>query len=1021
MFLQLMLWYLTRLSVVAITFTIMSHPVHATEQLTVSLMYSNTQNAFPPHCESVGGMLDAIHHGHGACLPKKTPIWFNFSSPAFILPEILAQTNPWYFTALVKSTAPTTACSFNETKIPTSRNHHQQNKTKIFPPPKDPRNPHQQYSSFHPLTTNKRPKPQIDFSVTATSTVDFLNNCFINSSHPTISQTIISLQIIHQTQHPFQFSPIDHPSSTMNSQNSRTPKATKALNTRGHRPTSQPKNQSLPRQPKPPTVFTPTTKRVSYFTQNTPPPLPVPFVDRSELVPFLTDNETHTTLFPASLFQCLRDRLFQEHPPKSSVILQGLAHTGDATTNIFTMESIFERLHLLGITLDAADIQSGGVILDAVRKQTADNGRAHGVLGSSNKGISLSLNLATPGTSGETMFGSSRYPTSMHCNMLINKRDAAKRIYDISVRFSITFQTIPRCEDMRNHVIQSIDSLDPNWRMLFTATWLHKDLNVKSTSIIIDLDQVFRQVLSDTEYQYFIENIIVAPVKPYITDEDGPVNSLQGGGVSYHLRTDLDDPLQMTTRRKVLHHLMGAYNSSTGNGMLNGIGMVYYQPPSEDQPLLLSTSTIRQELLTPTIWLVRFSNLPQAISPYHMLILLLEGYHFNPADILNIVMDLDQLNDNQIHIADRTKPSMLILLASPEVLRTFLVHSALILADLQQQYQNAPETRQALIDDPTNQIILSSPHKNSTTLPRLPSDGLYRHLSPLSLSAEAIHQRVQAGHDPTNGLASERAPWATPPSQKHRPPFTPTPSTTPHVQTSSRQERPLPSSSLFHSPSSSSSRSESPKRARDGSTVTQVQSLQSLTLSPPTTPISPPLTQPSSIFALGYTLRSLRQRAFDDQTGATGRDILMWAHTLAKTLRDANLLPDADTWTIVGPTHDQPTPPEGTTDHPMYNITLPEPTSSSQSHTQKAGSSIPLAPRPPLPILLGQIPPPPGLTLMTTLRTAPMSDPLQSPPSTSPSSTTATRSSDTTLDFHQVDDSMDTEHELEEGEVDEGY
>ena len=76
--------------------------------------------------------------------------------------------------------------------------------------------------------------------------------------------------------------------------------------------------------------------------------------------------------------------------------------------------------------------------------------------------------------------------------MLINKRDGLKRIYDIPVRFSVTFQTTERCDDVWNHVIQSTDILDPSWRMLFTATWLHKDLNVISNSLIIDPDQVFR-------------------------------------------------------------------------------------------------------------------------------------------------------------------------------------------------------------------------------------------------------------------------------------------------------------------------------------------------------------------------------------------------------------------------------------------------------------------------------------------------------------------------------------------------
>jgi len=127
-----MLWYLSRLSVVALTFTIMIHTVHANEQLPVSIMFSNPQNAFPPHCESVGGMLDALHHGHVACLPSKTPFWFNFSSPAFILPEIAAQTIPWCFNAMVNRTAPTKHCNLTLMEILNNRNYNQKQNKDFF-------------------------------------------------------------------------------------------------------------------------------------------------------------------------------------------------------------------------------------------------------------------------------------------------------------------------------------------------------------------------------------------------------------------------------------------------------------------------------------------------------------------------------------------------------------------------------------------------------------------------------------------------------------------------------------------------------------------------------------------------------------------------------------------------------------------------------------------------------------------------------------------------------------------------
>lgn len=89
-----MLWYLSRFTVVAPIFTIMIHTVQAFEHMPVPNMISLPPIAVSSHRESVRDMLDATRHGHVACLPLKTPPWFNFSSPAFLLPEIAAQTMP---------------------------------------------------------------------------------------------------------------------------------------------------------------------------------------------------------------------------------------------------------------------------------------------------------------------------------------------------------------------------------------------------------------------------------------------------------------------------------------------------------------------------------------------------------------------------------------------------------------------------------------------------------------------------------------------------------------------------------------------------------------------------------------------------------------------------------------------------------------------------------------------------------------------------------------------------------------
>ena len=60
MFLQLLLWYLSRFSAVVPTHTFMTHTVHATEHLLMPIMNSTSQKNLPPHRESVKGETDAL-------------------------------------------------------------------------------------------------------------------------------------------------------------------------------------------------------------------------------------------------------------------------------------------------------------------------------------------------------------------------------------------------------------------------------------------------------------------------------------------------------------------------------------------------------------------------------------------------------------------------------------------------------------------------------------------------------------------------------------------------------------------------------------------------------------------------------------------------------------------------------------------------------------------------------------------------------------------------------------------------
>lgn len=130
---------------------------------------------------------------------------------------------------------------------------------------------------------------------------------------------------------------------------------------------------------------------------------------------------------------------------------------------------------------------------------------------------------------------------------------------------------------------------------------------------------------------------------------------------------------------------------------------------------------------------------------------------------------------------------------------------------------------------------------------------------------------------------------------------------------------------------------------------------------------------------------------------------------MAKTLRDANLIPEADAARIVGPTHDHQ---EDTEELPMYNITPPTP-----APRARTVNSVPLAPRPPLPpSSRGRSLPRPGMTTVSS-HTVLALVPAQLPPTDVTLVSTASSSSNDRLDFHRVDDSMDTMNEMEDGEV----
>ena len=611
-----------------------------------------------------------------------------------------------------------------------------------------------------------------------------------------------------------------------------------------------------------------------------------------------------------SLLATLLARARNEHYARESVLIQGLHYQGNQQVNIVTIEQIFERLHMSHMTLHRDELRPEGKIMTAIRNQLAENAATCGVMGSTNKTISLCINLAKPEYSGEST-NNHLLPTSLRFDLPLHKRPGDKRIYNVRVPFSATVQTTPRRDSMWNHNSEAKDISEANWRLTFMLAWFHKDLDFTIATLIMDMDTLFRSVLTEVQHEYLVQNIIVSPIKPYYTMDGEPHPLLKGGGVGVWIYGELENDMYMTMRNKLLHALVGTLSAPYGLATMNGIRTVFYQPTSESQPYLLDTANIPKKHMKHDYWLIRFTNLPTDITTLHMLTLLTHGYKLDSGDILNILMEFDRLNDNNIAVKARGQPCMTLILASADVLRTILTHRNMIIQDLQHAYQSGLATAAALREDPSLRINITSPHATPTSkqsLPRLREKGLTRQLTRLTHTKAEIHALSQPQDDTASEILC--APWYNTdqtntdplPAQSLPPPTSQSshPWLTPNVTGAT------PSRSHLSTPPRTNTRGESPKRGRGGDYVTSSYgALQQLSiLETPFTngtgrpPPSPPV--PAAHSSLDTTLACIRQDALNDSTKQTGVTILEWAIELAVTLRDADHLPEDSAWRLVG-------------------------------------------------------------------------------------------------------------------------
>ena len=935
MFLPQMLWCLWFPVVVSLSLSVTRHSVCASEQLRVPSVIPSMLTTKPPFCESEGGMSDALWHRLASSLLSKTPTWFNFSSPAFLAPGIMAPTPhwhpPWSITIEPNLKSPTQSNTELSAKIshPNKTNTcspRQDLKDEIttndasllvaspifLPESADPHDdPRNRLFPFHTLRYRVFPSHTLFFTYRCRT--NYLSTVLLPTDNDNHADT---QTLFFQLHHLFSFSTVAIPTNCYSnslylvkkpfllspnplSMSRRTPPNTKPdggrrpkkPTTASHHPRSSRDEPKLSQ-----TRFTPV--RQGGGQQHTTAPIGS-LSDPLEALRIQSTTGTQYVL-PATLHEALWIRSPYRQTSLTgcaqAVILQGFKHLQSPTANAEAMPMIADFLKEGGISLDPTDLTADGPVIRALRSFDGTNGAACGYIGSTNEGLSLVCKLLRPVPSLEATVATPQLILrSVDLAVAVQKNSMHKRTTNITAKFSLTAIPLSHRRDLLCENIDTAHTLDPNWHLLFMVGVLHKDLNHLRGSLMQDVDLLIDNLLTPEESQYFTENSLITPltVHCHTSDNQDDPDFPRTHGFAIHQFTVLDNPLHMQVRTRILTALFQNPKQYTAMGNFHGIRPILFQSSDPKMNQQVDTSCVPPEVRAPYFWTISFHNLPPALDSHTIYLILTYGFGFAASDILSVSTHQDQLHKTDVPVLTRFQACTTLLLASADVLRTLISYQAPIIdafvllapaTTTPNRTTTPPSSSSSSSSSPAPPVTWYSPHFPSAHNDRpLEIDGPFRRLSKLQLNCADLNRlradRRPATNEPTPAMWSATVDQPTVFSSPTPPTFSFSPSPTHPTVRQSQYPSPIPynwtTNSTVHTPTVPDTRLSSPKRLRSPNGAPRH---IPPTYTPDTDHTTVPVTSTADPVAVhAAALTALHTAATQDTTGVLVHHILNWA------------------------------------------------------------------------------------------------------------------------------------------------
>ena len=712
MFLQVTLCYLSWFQLVALSRPDAPQFVCSPEHYCLAHASQPLPLAMPLDFESVSGKQDHFDVRQLEVLPSMTPIWYSFSSAAFLLLVPRPPDEPYLQDSLLSSSAPTVAHSRSYVHSHISVLHHkQQDPQNLFSTitlqqggslllrPIFPSKLSWKPLPFYLPTVNVNPTLSRDINKNELSSSEFLLHPVHFSFH-TRSAQVTFLPPCFATMSLF--------SSGSPSKTGRQPKASSAkASPRGTR------NSSGRRQPA--TTFVPASPRSQLV-----------FTDTAVAPIFSTKAE----MFQLSMQATLRHSLFDRNDPlpqveilHRSLLIQGLPWSGSPDKERAVMSSIYDRLYEGGIELEPQQFTNAQTqYYKAFLNRTSENGATTGMLGSGRKTITLLYNLKEPAASRESTYLNPHVlPPYLAFELTALKEQKENRTVDITTYFTVTPQPMAVDSTMWLDTINSAGRLAPTWRSVFFLTWIHADLDFISGAMRLDIDQFLRQSLPVQDYEYFTQNSIVVPSRPHLDHCEGLYNKCGGAGLSYWLYSDPQNMAATALRRRLLTLLFGEPKNTVAFGLLHGVNTVLFQTQGVQNRLVMSDHPFPTDLHILEHWLVPFDNLPFELNTHMFFVLLVHGFGFPVTSILNICHDYDVLNQNHISAAERATPRTIVMFSAPEPVLLCLHYKRQLTKSIETLFPAECVPDFLPPRDDTYTIAISSPNLGTGPLPPLPS------------------------------------------------------------------------------------------------------------------------------------------------------------------------------------------------------------------------------------------------------------------------------------------------------------